>query len=680
MENAALSKGRQPTDLLGLPAELRLSIFEFLFEDMVASPKHVWAELPNDMEFWRSKFTKYKHYISLLQTSQQIYREARSLFLSTYASRLTIYFSNAVELVEFVDHDYNPDHTVLGNAQFLLYTHRNPHKEADMQPIVEAAEYLWKQQPGYNRDWEWLAGYYGEKIDMSIRGEWDYETDGFELLAGGHDYCSSSKECAPYRVLKWPIFGNGCHLVGYQCKRSDLPSSVRMPGNDKELHCVVFQGRFRNLRLGQFHRADRAEDLAHARSVKCAQVFCNLCNRRFDGEDESSEFCDDGEDEEDQNEDSDESEANRIESGSFDGGSDDGDEAEETEDDRKSAEEWALVPTHDHRHISTTVFNNPPSFMETSQSSQKRAHAGEVDENENIAKHSSKRVKDTDPASSDVSTPTSIFDLPGELRNVVYGYALDNLVEAPCHPYDKLPENSRLEHYTALLQTSKQVKEEVQSLFLHDYLDRITFYFTNPVELVQFARELMSRPDWRPLSSARFYLFTGLGVNNHYDQYELQQSTETLWKHQLDYDRVWKYPPGQYLYQSYESSWRSEQWKPEEHGFRHLPGSHDACDMPSYCKPFQVLKWPMLKNGCRFAAYCWRSKPGWLEGERQFGGISFEGRWADLNYQEFDLDLGIARLKHTRGEDCGLDPCHVCEGHGGSANDCRRCELYGQGE
>ncbi|KAK5709526.1 hypothetical protein LTR17_019680 [Elasticomyces elasticus] len=157
---------------------------------------------------------------------------------------------------------------------------------------------------------------------MSIRGEWDYETDGFELLAGGHDYCSSSKECAPYRVLKWPIFESGCHLVGYQCKKSDLPSSVRKPGHDKELHCVVFQ--------------DRAEDLAHARSVKCAHVFCNLCNRRFDGLDEDGvPFDDDEEDEEDE----DEGEDDIVESKVSDEGSDDDDEAEGTEDDRKSPEE-----------------------------------------------------------------------------------------------------------------------------------------------------------------------------------------------------------------------------------------------------------------------------------------------------------------------------------------------------
>ncbi|KAK3637113.1 hypothetical protein LTR56_013845 [Elasticomyces elasticus] len=209
-----------------------------------------------------------------------------------------------------------------------------------------------------------------------------------------------------------------------------------------------------------------------------------------------------------------------------------------------------LIPTHYHRHIPATVFNNPATHTETSQSSQKPAHAGEVDENENTTQHASKRVKSIEPASSDVSTTTNIFDLPGELRNVVYGYALDDLVATPRHPYDELPWNLRFEDYISLLQTSKQVKEKVESLFLHDYLDRITFYFTNPVELVQFARELMSRPDWRPLSSARFYLFTGLGVNNHYYQYEPQQSSETLWKQQPGYDRTWNYPPRQYLYES----------------------------------------------------------------------------------------------------------------------------------
>ncbi|KAK4961294.1 hypothetical protein LTR10_001784 [Elasticomyces elasticus] len=243
---------------------------EFLFDDKVAPPKYFWEKLPNDMEFWPSKFTNYERYIGLLRISEQTYKEVKSLFPSTYASRVTFYFSNAVELVEFVDRDYNPDHAV---------------------------------------------------------------------LAGGHDYCSNTKGCAPYRVLKWPIFGNNCRLVGYQCKKTDLPSSVRKPGHDKELHCVVFQGRFRDLRLGQFHRPDRAEDLAHARSAKCAQVFCNLCNKRFDGLDEDGVPNDDDEEDEEDEEDEDEGEDDIVESEVFDEGSDDGDEAEESGGDGKSAEE-----------------------------------------------------------------------------------------------------------------------------------------------------------------------------------------------------------------------------------------------------------------------------------------------------------------------------------------------------
>ncbi|KAK4975282.1 hypothetical protein LTR42_004492 [Elasticomyces elasticus] len=251
---------------------------EFLFDDKVAPPKYFWEKLPNDMEFWPSKFTNYERYIGLLRISEQTYKEVKSLFPSTYASRVTFYFSNAVELVEFVDRDYNPDHAVLGNAQFLLYTHRNPYEAADMQPIVQPAEYLCQQQPGFNRDWEWIAGYYREDIDIK-------------------------------------------------------------PGHDKELHCVVFQGRFRDLRLGQFHRPDRAEDLAHARSAKCAQVFCNLCNKRFDGLDEDGVPNDDDEEDEEDEEDEDEGEDDIVESEVFDEGSDDGDEAEESGGDGKSAEE-----------------------------------------------------------------------------------------------------------------------------------------------------------------------------------------------------------------------------------------------------------------------------------------------------------------------------------------------------
>ncbi|KAK5694170.1 hypothetical protein LTR97_009791 [Elasticomyces elasticus] len=297
--------------------------------------------------------------------------------------------------------------------------------------------------------------------------------------------------------------------------------------------------------------------------------------------------------------------------------------------------------------------------METSQSSQKRGRAGETDKNENIAKHFSKRVKAINSASSDVGTPKSIFDLPGELRNVVYGYVLDDLVAAPRHPYDKLPENWRFEDYIALLQTSRQVRNEVESLFLHGYLDRVTFYFTTSVELVGFAKDLMSTKNRWPLDNARFYLFQTIDVDEDNHEWELQYTTARLWKQQPGYKKWGNRVEGQYLFQGGKTPWKALEWIPEEHGFQHTDGSHHECSTSSYCKPFTVLKWPTLKNGCELAAYRWRAIPCYpapdnkAEAEGELSGMSFEGRLAYLDYERFDMDLGIARLRHTRGEACG---------------------------
>ncbi|KAK5689095.1 hypothetical protein LTR17_026525 [Elasticomyces elasticus] len=138
---------------------------------------------------------------------------------------------------------------------------------------------------------------------------------------------------------------------------------------------------------------------------------------------------------------------------------------------------------------------------------------------------------------------------------------------APRHPYDELPENTRFEHYIALLQTSKQVRNEVESLYLHDYLDRITFYFTNSVELVGFARDVMSTKDRWPLDNARFYLFQTNDLDGDNHKWELQQITAMLWRQQPGYKNWWNRVDGQYLFQGVATPWKALEWTPEEHGF-----------------------------------------------------------------------------------------------------------------
>ena len=69
-----------------------------------------------------------------------------------------------------------------------------------------------------------------------------------------------------------------------------------------------------------------------------------------------------------------------------------------------------------------------------------------------------------------------LFDLPRELRDIIYCEIFENIVAPVKHPYDPLPPTSRFQAHNSLLRTCRQMCEEAQDLFSKLYAHRVVIY------------------------------------------------------------------------------------------------------------------------------------------------------------------------------------------------------------
>ncbi|KAK3637867.1 hypothetical protein LTR56_013470 [Elasticomyces elasticus] len=262
---------RQPTGFLGLPAEIRNSVYEYVFEDMVAPPDHPFGVLPSNK--------RCRMYLDLLRTNHQINAEAKSLFLHDYAARLTFYYTNAVELVMDMDKLRSANghlfpHKVLGKARFVIAQHRTPpggSRTDHTRGLREHTERLISCQPGFNSLWFNMPGFFGlGRNGVTL----PHGPRGFEFLrsAGKHDRCEKSDECPTYAQLRWPVFNNGCQVTSYRCETSS-PSLEAGP----KLSCVVLEGSLGYVNILRHNRKTGAEALAHATNQTSSPETCVAC-------------------------------------------------------------------------------------------------------------------------------------------------------------------------------------------------------------------------------------------------------------------------------------------------------------------------------------------------------------------------------------------------------------------
>ncbi|KAK4957359.1 hypothetical protein LTR10_005321 [Elasticomyces elasticus] len=251
------SDERQPRGFLGLPAEIRNSVYEYVFEDMVAPPEHLFGVLPSNK--------RCRMYLDLLRTSRRVNAEAKSLFLHDYAARLTFYYTNAVELVMDIDKMRSTNghlfpHKVLGKVRFVIAQHRTPpggsHND-HTHGLREHTERLISCQPGFNSLWFNMPGFFGlggngVELRHGPRGS------GFQHSAGKHD--------------RWPVFSNGCQVTLYRWE-----TSSRDPEAGPKVSCVVLEGCLGYVNILRHNRQTGAEALAHATSQTPSPETCVAC-------------------------------------------------------------------------------------------------------------------------------------------------------------------------------------------------------------------------------------------------------------------------------------------------------------------------------------------------------------------------------------------------------------------
>ncbi|KAK5716843.1 hypothetical protein LTR17_016294 [Elasticomyces elasticus] len=258
---------RQPTGFLGLPAEIRNSVYEYVFEDMVAPPDHPFGVLPSNK--------RCRMYLDLLRTNRQVNAEAKSLFLHDYAARLTFYYTNAVELVMDMDKMRSANghlfpHKVLGKARFVIAQHRTPpggSRTDHTRGLREHTERLISCQPGFNSLWFNIPGFFGlGRNGVTL----PHGPRGFEFLgsAGKHDRCEMSDASPTHAQLRWPVFNSGCQVTSYRCESLEA---------GPKLSCVVLEGSLGYVNILRHNRKTGAEALAHATNQTPSPETCVAC-------------------------------------------------------------------------------------------------------------------------------------------------------------------------------------------------------------------------------------------------------------------------------------------------------------------------------------------------------------------------------------------------------------------
>ncbi|KAK5735101.1 hypothetical protein LTR17_008437 [Elasticomyces elasticus] len=267
--------------------------------------------------------------------------------------------------------------------------------------------------------------------------------------------------------------------------------------------------------------------------------------------------------------------------------------------------------------------------------SRKRPH-GEIDRPHSVTsgplkRRKTQRVRPRPNHEEQKSKTLSIFDLPAELRNAIYECFFDDLVATPKAPFAQLPDNARFGQYTNLVRTSRQIHKEARSLFMQDYADKVTYYFTTGLDLVNFVSRTRNF-EHGILRNASFLLCQYHDVDmDTYDD-DVKTCTESLIRIQPGFQALWNVLPVSTFYLSKMSKTLLEGDHAKANGFEHST-DNTHCAGSGRCNPERSLEWPTLAGGCQLTYY---SCP-------------------------FDLDEANQAAAHAAGEPCDVEPCHECD-------------------
>ena len=98
----AVQAAQNQPGLLALPSELRLQIYDILFEPMVKEPEHHDSfMLPAEWPKLSTQKSELRTYTSVISTCKAIRDEAKDHFEDHFMPRLTLYFDNVPALHSF---------------------------------------------------------------------------------------------------------------------------------------------------------------------------------------------------------------------------------------------------------------------------------------------------------------------------------------------------------------------------------------------------------------------------------------------------------------------------------------------------------------------------------------------------------------------------------------------------
>lgn len=251
------------------------------------------------------------------------------------------------------------------------------------------------------------------------------------------------------------------------------------------------------------------------------------------------------------------------------------------------------------------------------------------------------------------------MNLPYELRELIYSYAFDHLIQPLEHPYDDLPAHHRFQVYASLRLLNRQISYEAKKLFEKQYVDRITFYFDNGPELYDLWKEVEKQPR---LKNAAFYLraknFDDVDGKERSGENKLTESTEELVETQPGFKFDWSViAPGFYRYEFNGS----QKWlkRPGWEAFKVLDGGHARCG--DDCVNYKEVQFPALANSLRLRSFVWNADfadPSTVHGEKtqQVGTLVLEGKVCDIDWSIYDVDRAREQVAVHHGVKVYSDP------------------------
>ena len=231
-----------PATLLGLPVELRLLVYEHIFQDLAEPLKSPYDCLP--------KTSRLSQVRDLGLVSRQIHSEASSLYETEWQSHTTLYFDNVSELYDTRQRGRPELHKMRFCLRIDGFRHGLDY--LNLQLI--------EQQPGYVSPWTAPGG---QDYYASTATKWGRLLAGLELLSPKwqrsaalpdpqeQDRCEcddADLRCPVARAISLPL-GNGCYVTAHSHNPTDgEPFSFvdRGPGRKPT---ITLEGRLGDLYL-----------------------------------------------------------------------------------------------------------------------------------------------------------------------------------------------------------------------------------------------------------------------------------------------------------------------------------------------------------------------------------------------------------------------------------------------